>query len=195
MFIVIVFIWKSVWGLKAMIFTILPKSRKLQKKGNGVSTMHIDMNKIEQMVQLFIKLNTDSQEKLMKKGYELLFTQKSKEELIESKEIKILGNGMLAKSDEQKIYQKTNKKIEHMENILELINTDDMHKEKATLIALMDLLSHGGMTEKYNIKIQIEYAHEDLQKYLESLFPDVNAGEVIDNARKFIMKEKGKSNV
>lgn len=25
--------------------------------------MHIDMNKIEQMVQLFIKLNTDSQEK------------------------------------------------------------------------------------------------------------------------------------
>lgn len=149
--------------------------------------MHIDMNKIEQMVQLFIKLNTDSQEKLMKKGYELLFTQKSKEELIESKEIKILGNGMLAKSDEQKIY--------HMENILELIDTDDMHKEKATLIALMDLLSHGGMTEKYNIKIQIEYAHEDLQKYLESLFPDVNAGEVIDNARKFIMKEKGKSNV
>lgn len=116
-------------------------------------------------------------------------------ELIESKEIKILGNGMLAKSDEQKIYQKTNKKIEHMENILELIDTDDMHKEKATLIALMDLLSHGGMTEKYNIKIQIEYAHEDLQKYLESLFPDVNAGEVIDNARKFIMKEKGKSNV
>lgn len=106
-----------------MIFTILPKSRKLQKKGNGVSTMHIDMNKIEQMVQLFIKLNTDSQEKLMKKGYELLFTQKSKEELIESKEIKILGNGMLAKSDEQKIYQKTNKKIEHMENILELIDT------------------------------------------------------------------------
>ena len=102
---------------------------------------------------------------------------------------------MLAKSDEQKIYQKTNKKIEHMENILELIDTDDMHKEKATLIALMDLLSHGGMTEKYNIKIQIEYAHEDLQKYLESLFPDVNAGEVIDNARKFIMKEKGKSNV
>lgn len=178
-----------------MIFTILPKSRKLQKKGNGVSTMHIDMNKIEQMVQLFIKLNTDSQEKLMKKGYELLFTQKSKEELIESKEIKILGNGMLAKPDEKKIYQKTNKKIEHMENILELIDTDDMHKEKATLIALMDLLSHGGMTEKYNIKIQIEYAHEDLQKYLESLFPDVNAGEVIDNARKFIMKEKGKSNV
>lgn len=31
--------------------------------------MHIDMNKIEQMVQLFIKLNTDSQEKLMKKYY------------------------------------------------------------------------------------------------------------------------------
>lgn len=90
--------------------------------------MHIDMNKIEQMVQLFIKLNTDSQEKLMKKGYELLFTQKSKEELIESKEIKILGNGMLAKSDEQKIYQKTNKKIEHMENILELIDTDDIGK-------------------------------------------------------------------
>ena len=158
--------------------------------------MHIDMNKIEQMVQLFIKLNTDSQEKLMKKGYELLFTQKSKEELIESKEIKILGNGMLAKSDEQKIYQKTNKKIEHMENILELIDTDDMHKEKATLIALMDLLSHGGMTEKYNIKIQIEYAHEDLQKISGNhFFPDVNAGEVIDNARKFIMKEKGKSNV
>ena len=112
--------------------------------------MHIDMNKIEQMVQLFIKLNTDSQEKLMKKGYELLFTQKSKEELIESKEIKILGNGMLAKSDEQKIYQKTNKKIEHMENILELIDTDDMHKEKATLIALMDLLyQHGGKDRNF----------------------------------------------
>lgn len=29
--------------------------------------MHIDMNKIEQMVQLFIKLNTDSQEKLIMK--------------------------------------------------------------------------------------------------------------------------------
>ena len=63
---------------------------------------------------------------------------------------------------------------------------------RGSSLALMDLLSHGGMTEKYNIKIQIEYAHEDLQKYLESLFPDVNAGEVIDNARKFIMKEKGK---
>lgn len=132
--------------------------------------MHIDMNKIEQMVQLFIKLNTDSQEKLMKKGYELLFTQKSKEELIESKEIKILGNGMLAKSDEQKIYQKTNKKIEHMENILELIDTDDMHKEKLTGMNV-SVISHmcAGTQKRFN-----EKTIQKLESVLEISIPDIS---------------------
>ena len=48
-----------------MIFTILSKEESCRRKRNGVTTMHIDMNKTEQMVQLFIKLNTA--EKLSKK--------------------------------------------------------------------------------------------------------------------------------
>ena len=58
--------------------------------------------------------------------------------------------------------------------------------QRAEIVALLDKLTDGGLTEKTDIEITINHKNVDLIEYLEEQFPDVNVKEANKNANRLL---------
>lgn len=147
--------------------------------------MSLDPEKIKELVLIYSKLDDDYQKVLMSKAWELSFKQSQKNQILKS------GENFKTKEElEDKVKKETVNRLKEAEELIDIFKTKMNDSQKAELIALMDKLSNGKMTEKTDIEIKINHKKVRLTEYLEEMFPEVDVKEVNKNATQFLKDYK-----
>lgn len=147
--------------------------------------MSLDPEKVKELVLIYSKLDDDYQKVLMSKAWELSFKQSQKNQILKS------GENFKTKEElEDKVKKETVNRLKEAEELIDIFKTKMNDSQKAELIALMDKLSNGKMTEKTDIEIKINHKKVRLTEYLEEMFPEVDVKEVNKNATQFLKDYK-----
>lgn len=147
--------------------------------------MSLDPEKVKELVLIYSKLDDDYQKVLMSKAWELSFKQSQKNQILKS------GENFKTKEElEDKVKKETVNRLKEAEELIDIFKTKMNDSQKAELIALMDKLSNGKMTEKTDIEIKINHKKVRLTEYLEEMFPEVDVKEANKNATQFLKDYK-----
>lgn len=147
--------------------------------------MSLDPEKVKELVLIYSKLDDDYQKVLMSKAWELSFKQSQKNQILKS------GENFKTKEElEDKVKKETVNRLKEAEELIDIFKTKMNDSQKAELIALMDKLSNGKMTEKTDIEIKINHKKVRLTEYLEEMFPEVDVKKVNKNATQFLKDYK-----
>lgn len=147
--------------------------------------MSLDPEKVKELVLIYSKLDDDYQKVLMSKAWELSFKQSQKNQILKS------GENFKTKEElEDKVKKETVNRLKEAEELIDIFKTKMNDSQKAELIALMDKLSNGKMTEKTDIEIKINHKKVRLTEYLEEMFPEIDVKEVNKNATQFLKDYK-----
>lgn len=87
---------------------------------------------------------------------------------------------------DKKINEKTCRRLEEVKEMLDIYDSKMNDSQRAEIVALLDKLTDGGLTEKTDIEITINHKNVDLIEYLEEQFPDVNVKEANKNANRLL---------
>ena len=128
--------------------------------------MNLDPKKIKELITLYSELDDEYQEELFSKAKVLSIKQTQKNQILKS---------------EEKF-----KRLEEVKEMLDIYDNKMNDSQRAEIVALLNKLTNGGLTEKTNIEITINHKNVDLIEYLEEQFPDINVKEANKNANRLL---------
>lgn len=143
--------------------------------------MNLDPKKIKELITLYSELDDEYQEELFSKAKVLSIKQTQKNQILKSKE-----KFKTKKDLDKKIDEKTSRRLEEVKEMMYIYDSKMNDSQRAEIVALLDKLTDGGLTEKTDIEITINHKNVDLIEYLEEQFPDVNVKEANKNANRLL---------
>ena len=143
--------------------------------------MNLDPKKIKELITLYSELDDDYQEELFSKAKVLSIKQTQKNQILKSKE-----KFKTKKDLDKKIDEKTSRRLEEVKEMMYIYDNKMNDSQRAEIVALLNKLTNGGLTEKTNIEITINHKNVDLIEYLEEQFPDINVKEANKNANRLL---------
>lgn len=142
--------------------------------------MNINPEKVKELVLLFSELDDDYQKELMGKAYELSLKQ-SQKNLINKE-------GKKFKSEEEYKKEIEKKSEKRAKDSLDLLHILDQigDEEKVQLAIVLDRLSHGNLTKKYDIEIKIKSKKVSIKDYIEEVLPQADFKSANEKASEYL---------
>lgn len=142
--------------------------------------MNINPEKVKALVLLFTELDDDYQKVLMGKAYELSLKQ-SQKNLIKKEGKKFKSEEEYKKEIEKRSEKRAKESIDLL-HILDQIGDE----EKAQLAIVLDRLSYGNLTKKFDIEIKIESKKVSIKDYIEEVLPQADFKSANEKASEYL---------
>ena len=131
--------------------------------------MIVNRKSIEDLVLLCLELDEVYQKKLIINAWELLLEQYSENEIRKSNE-----NSINEYELKNKIKETKNRKIRNIEEALDVYENKMNNEQKAKMIAAIDKISKGKLTEKVDVEIHIHQKKLEVEDVLKEIFVDTD---------------------
>ena len=139
--------------------------------------MNISSGNIKRMIEIFIELNEERQNKLMREAIRLQVEQ-GQESIATKKNEKI---------DDKELANRTKDRIRKVSDLLE--SFDKMNKEQQAAMAIfMNELTKGEFAKDEEFQIQINSRNMTIEEYLNKYLPGINVDKsksILDDIKKF----------
>ena len=131
--------------------------------------MIVNRKYIEELVLLCLELDEVYQKKLIINAWELLLEQYSENEIRKSNE-----NSINEYELKNKIRETKNRKMRNITELLDVYENKMNNEQKAKMIAAVDKISRGKLTEKVDVEIHIHQKKLELEDVLKEIFVDTD---------------------